>query len=242
MLRACHVERAGSPTRSSAQLLDEIAGRIPATVGPYVLVAVDGPDGVGKTCFADELAATVGQLGRPVVRVSADDFHHVRSIRYRRGPDSPVGFWLDSYNYERLIADVLAPLGPQGGGRYRPVAHDVETDAVLDPPWRGAQPGSVIIIDGVFLHRNALVDRWDCSIFLDVPFEVTEERMAVRDGANPTLGRTGLRRYVEGQQIYYRECTPHRRATLVVDNTDLNRPSLVTVASLAGSRPLRRDD
>lgn len=61
-----------SPVRR--QLLDEVAGRIPATAGSHVLVAVDGPDEAGKTCFADELATTLKRLGRPVVRLSADDF------------------------------------------------------------------------------------------------------------------------------------------------------------------------
>ncbi len=222
-------------SRARRQLLDEVAGRIPVAAGrSYVLVAVDGPDGAGKTCFADELAATVDRRGRPVVRVSADDFHHVRDIRYRRGRDSPVGFWLDSFDYDRLIADVLAPLGRAGGGRYRPLAHDVETDAVLDRPWRAAPPGSVVIIDGLFLHRDELVDYWDFSVFLDVPFEVTAERMRVRDDPSPALRPTGLRRYVEGQRIYYRECRPHTRATIVVDNTDVDRPRLSTVA--AGQR------
>ncbi len=203
----------------------------------HVLVAVDGPDGAGKTCFADELAATVDRHGRPVLRVSADDFHHVQEIRYRRGRDSPVGFWLDSYDYDRFIADVLAPLGPGGGGRYRPFAHDVETDAVLDPPWRAAPPGSVVIVDGLFLHRDELVGYWDFSVFLDVPFEVTAERMRVRDGPSPAPRPTGINRYVDGQQIYYRECSPHTRATLVVDNTDIDRPMLATVAAGRG-----RDD
>lgn len=154
----------------------------------------------------------------------------MRSTRYRRGRDSPAGFWLDSYNYDRLVADVLAPLGPGGDGRYRAAAHDVETDAALDPPWRAAEPGSVLIVDGLFLHRDELVDRWDFSVFLDAPFGVTAARMRGRDGPSSAPAQIDSRRYVEGQQIYYRECTPHRRATLVVDNTDLNRPRLVTVA------------
>jgi uridine kinase len=53
-------------------------------------------------CFAEH---------RPVVRVSVDDFHNTQLVRYRQGRDSPEGFWEDSYNYQRLIADVLAPGG-----------------------------------------------------------------------------------------------------------------------------------
>jgi hypothetical protein len=38
------------------------------------------------------------------------------AVRYRRGRSSPEGFWLDSFNYERLRADVLEPLGPGARG------------------------------------------------------------------------------------------------------------------------------
>lgn len=95
-------------------------------------VAVDGVDGVGKTTFADELA---GVMERPVLRISVDDFHHVRAIRYRRGRTAE-GFWLDAFNYERLRKDVLEPLAPGGERRYRPRAHDLATDQVLEPEWR----------------------------------------------------------------------------------------------------------
>ncbi len=40
-----------------------------------------------------------------------------------------------------------------------------------------------MVIDGIFLHRDELVEAWDYSIFLDVPFEVSVARMAVRDGS-----------------------------------------------------------
>src|SRR6185437_4675361 len=139
-----------------SQLLDLVAGRLP--VGPGRLrVGIDGRDGAGKTSFADELAEAVGRLDRPVVRVSADDFHQVRSIRYRRGRHSPTGFWLDSYDYPRLIGDVLEPFR---AGSYRPAAHDLETDQLLDPPWLTAPSDAVLILDGLFLHRDELVGYW----------------------------------------------------------------------------------
>lgn len=66
------------------------------------LVAVDGVDGSGKSIFADQLARRMGCAGQHVVRASADDFHRPRAERYRRGRTSPLGFWLDSYDYSQL--------------------------------------------------------------------------------------------------------------------------------------------
>ena len=141
-------------------------------------VAVDGVDGSGKSTFASELTVELRNLGRDVVPVSADGFHHVRAVRHRRGRDSAEGFWLDSYNYEALAENVLDPFGPNGTRRYRDAIHDVETDQILDRPWLVAPAETVLVVDGLFLHRDELVTVWDFSVFLDVPFEVSVARMA----------------------------------------------------------------
>lgn len=209
-------------------VIGQVARRIPVRRDGFCLrVAVDGADGSGKTTFADELADAVRALGRPVVRISLDDFHHVRAVRYRRGRESPEGFWLDSYDYQRFREDVLEPFAPGGGRRYRSAAHDLVTDAVLDPPFRTASPGSVLIVDGLFLHRDEIGDVWDLSVFLEVPFAVTARRMAGRDGTNPDPGHPAMRRYVEAQKIYFAACSPQRRADILIDNADVEAPRIM---------------
>ena len=205
------------------RLIAEIAGRVPET-GGSVRVAVDGVDGVGKTTFAAELAGVLRSLGRPVVQVSADGFHQVRAVRHRRGAKSPEGFWLDSYDHPALIANVLAPFGPGGSRRYRSAVHDVRTDEVLDLPWSTAPAGTVLVLDGLFLHRDELAGYWDFSIFLTAPFAVTAARMARRDGTNPDPEHPDLARYVQGQRLYFAACRPWTRADLVIDNSDVHRP------------------
>ncbi|GAB1692433.1 uridine kinase [Krasilnikovia sp. M28-CT-15] len=193
-----------------------------------VRVAVDGADGSGKSTFADHLAAAVTALGRPVVvRVSLDDFLNTRAVRYRQGRSSPQGFWEDSYNYERFARDVLDPFGPGGSRRYRPVAYDLATDTVLDPPLRTAPPGTILVVDGLFLHRDELVGAWDLSVFLDVPFSETARRMAARDGSHPDPEHESMNRYVEGQRRYFRACSPQQRAAMLIDNRDVDAPRIV---------------
>ena len=190
-------------------------------------VAIDGPDGAGKTVFADALADALRAQRRTVVRVSVDGFHHKRSVRYRRGRDSPEGFWLDSYDYPRFRADVLDPFGPGGSRRYRPAAHDVGTDAALRPKAQLAEPGSVLVVDGIFLNREELAGAWDLSVYLDVPFEVTAPRMAQRDGIDPDVDDPRTRRYVEGQRLYFAAADPRNRADVVVDNVDFLGPRII---------------
>jgi uridine kinase len=192
-----------------------------------VLVAVDGVDAAGKTTFADALAMTMRTTGRPTIRISLDDFHNSRAVRHRRGRHSPQGFWLDSYNYERFNSHVLGPLGPGGSRRYRPRAHDLRTDADILMADRHAPPGCVVIIDGLFLHRDELHGHWDFSVFLDVPFEVTSGRMAARDAMPSDPDHPGMQRYVEGQRLYLQQCDPRSRASIVIDNTHPDEPRVV---------------
>jgi len=194
-------------------------------------VAVDGPDGAGKTHFADNLAAVLRERGQTVVRVSLDDFHQVRAIRYRRGRDSPTGFWLDSFNYPRFRADVLEPFAPGGDRMYRPAAHDLHTDKVLNPPRRPAPPSAILLVDGLFLQRAELADAWDTTVFLDVPFTETARRMATRDGTAPDPADPSMRRYVEAQRIYYAACNPQRQATILIDNTTFTTPRILRMPS-----------
>ncbi len=208
-------------------MLQAVVEAIPAAVdGSCVRVAVDGPDGAGKTIFADELATAIRDSGRPAIRVSLDDFHNVRAVRYRRGQHSPDGCWLDSYNYDRFIAYVLDPLGPGGPRRYRAAAHDLASDAMLSPTPLTAPPAAVLVVDGLFLHRDELVGYWDFSIFLNVPFVITAARMARRDGTDPDPDHPSQRRYVQAQRSYFAACAPSERASLVIDNSDAGHPRI----------------
>jgi uridine kinase len=219
----------GGPPLVRPAVVAQVADSVPQPVGSdCVRVAVDGVDGAGKTVFAAELAAELRSRGRSVVQVSADDWHQVTALRYARGRTSPEGFWLDSYDYARLRAEVLEPLGPGGSRDYRPRGHDLATDEVLTGPLAHASAGSVVLVDGLFLQRAELEGCFELAVWLDVPFEETAARMAARDGTSPDPEDPSMQRYVAAQRTYFAQRTPWARADLVVDNTDLAAPFVVT--------------
>lgn len=173
--------------------LDECVDLLSARVPPgRALVAIDGADGSGKTTLATALAARISS--RPVLVIHVDDFLNPTPIRHAKGRDSPEGFWLDTYNYAALEDYVLEPLAADGNGRYRAASFDPATDSFARPPSAPAPEDALVIVEGMFLHRDELVHRWDLSFFLDVPFTETARRMAERDGSHPDPSRaaTGL--------------------------------------------------
>lgn len=197
---------------------DQLASHV-VTLRRPSLIAVDGVDGSGKTTFAGRLAAAIADAGRPALIVHEDDFLAPREVRHRRGRHSPEGFFRDSYDLDALIRHVLDPLRPGGNRRVRRRFFDHRADAALDPLDEHVPPETVVVVEGMFLHRDELADRWDWSVFLDVPFTETARRMAERDGSHPDPEHPSMRRYVEGQRLYLAQCRPHRRATVVLDNT-----------------------
>lgn len=213
-----------------AAFLRALAAEVPNAVGARnVIVGVDGVDGAGKTRLADALATQLS-ASRPVVRLSIDGFHQVRERRYLRGPRSPEGFWLDSYDYDSFRREVIAPFRA-GAGTYLPAAHDVDTDRVLRGPRFPVPQGTTLLVDGIFLHREELRDVWDATVFLDVPFEVSARRMAERDGSPADPEAAENARYVGGQRLYLARCRPAERATVLVDYAVLERPVIVRGAS-----------
>ena len=202
--------------------MDHVAAVVAVTpfLGRPVLVAVDGVDGSGKTTFAARLQEGYRARGRAAQVIHLDDFLNPRAIRYRRGPQSPEGYFSDSYDldgFRRSVLDPLVSVGP--GRRIKRRLFDHRSDSPYEDEPVLIPPEAVVVVEGMFLHRDELVAWWDISVFLDVPFSVSVARMAMRDGTNPDPAHPSLARYVEGQRLYLDRCRPMDRATVVVDNT-----------------------
>jgi uridine kinase len=217
--------------RGRRGILDQVADAVtrlpPVGVGR---IGIDGVDGAGKTMFADELAEVLEGRSVVVVRASLDGFHRPRPQRWARGRGSPEGYYLDSYDYPRLRAELLDPVGPGGSRQIRRAVHDVATDQPVDPAAEEVTEGSVLVVDGIFLHRPELAGVWDLSVYLHVPTAVSVGRCAARDGTSPDVEALANRRYVDGQRLYLERCRPERRATMVIDNTDLGAPVILSRA------------
>jgi uridine kinase len=122
---------------------------------------------------------------------------------------------------------LLDPLSPGGCRRYRVAAFDHVTDMPVPLDEREALASSILLFDGIFLHRPELLRYWYASIFLRVDFAVSVGRYAARDGYPTDPAALANRRYVEGQRTYLRACEPEAKATIVIDNNDLSAPMLI---------------
>lgn len=216
---------------SRAELLGRLVDLIESVdLGYPTRVAIDGPDVARKTTLADELAVVMREAGRDVIRASIDGFHRPRADRYARGPDSPLGYYMDSFDCEALRSYLLEPLGPGGSREYRTAVFDFRDDQPLDQSPAVASERAVLVFDGVFLLRPELRDAWDVRVFVSAGFEETLRRARQRDealfGSAEEVERRYRLRYIPGQELYFAQAHPQRVADAVVVNDDPAEPIL----------------
>jgi uridine kinase len=196
-----------------------------------VRVAIDGSAAAGKTMLADELAVALRGRGREVIRASVESFLRPRIERYRRGPESARGCYEDSFDYDRLLTELLHPLGESGSRLYRTEIYDRRIDLPVDSERLEASTDAILLFDGVFLLRPELVGEWDFGVFIAVASEEIIRRARIRDareyGSPDDAERRFRARYLPSQRHYRGTVRPAELADVVLDNDDPARPRLL---------------
>jgi uridine kinase len=204
-------------------------------LGHPTRVAIDGVTASGKSTLARELAAAISELGRPVIHVSMDGFHHPRARRHRQGRESASGYYEDAYDFGALARELLEPLGPSGDRQYRTSVIDLNADIATADPVRSAPEDAVLVVDGTFLQRPEIRDLWDERVWVDTPVQIARQRGVARDadllGGSEAAERLFTKRYHAAAQIYIDAVTPVQRATVVFGNHDRERAELQFAAA-----------
>ena len=183
-----------------------------------VRLGIDGALASDTSTVATAVGAAVEAAGRPVLRVSREDFQRPRSVRLELGANDPSAGWERWYDDGALRREVLDPLGPGGSMQWLPVLWDAGRDRSARGARRSAPPGAVVVVDGPYLLRWELADAFDLIVHLDVSAAALARR------SDPgTLERTtgSWREYVE-------QTAPADRAAYVVRLEDPSHPALVT--------------
>ncbi|BCJ34741.1 hypothetical protein Athai_22440 [Actinocatenispora thailandica] len=197
-----------------ALLVDRLVARIDGIGPDRTRVLLDGAPPARPEQLATALADPLRARGRPVVVVHAADFLRPASLRLeygRRDPDSYYDGWLDAAG---LVREVLAPLGPDGSGRYLPTLWDVDADRATRARYRAAPAGAVLLLEGDLLLGRGLPA--ELTVHLDVSPAVLARRL------DPDAAWTldAYRRYAE-------EVAPRGTADVAVRYDDPDHPALI---------------
>jgi uridine kinase len=171
------------------------------------VVGIDGPGGAGKSTLASRLA----QLRDDVAIVEGDDFYRplAESTRAALTPIEAVDLLFD---WERLRAEVLAPLVRGEDARYR--RYDWNADRLGDEVAAIAARG-VVVIEGCYVARPALRGYLDLIVVVDAPRELCLARQRARGESEPEQ----IERWRAAEEWYFARQDPRRVATLLVDGS-----------------------
>lgn len=190
------------------------------------LIAIDGVDASGKTTFAKELAENLRAINKEVLVVSIDNFHQSKSFRYQRGENSAEGYYYDSYQYDVFIRNCIEPY-KNGLKSILTKCFDLDKDCEVIE-FAAINSDTILIVEGIFLHRDEIFKIWDYSIYLDISAETSLVRNIKRSlKSNPNLDVEKYevkfyKRYKAGQDLYIYQCNPKTRSNLVINNYDEN--------------------
>lgn len=195
-------------------------------------IGINGIDGSGKTHFTKSLATALREnTERQVITLSIDDFHNPKSIRYQKGRDSAEGFYRDSFQFSKLKELVLEPLKNQSAPSIITRIFDVRTDKHVTQKNIHVEKNAIVLVEGIFLFVPELESLFDFKIYLDVPFDITLERMLKRDAALYDDRESEIqlfhKRYKAGQELYIEEVNPVKISDVIINNANFNSPQLL---------------
>lgn len=182
-----------------------------------VRLGVDGAVPGDRALVADAAEEAAADLGRAVLRVSAEDYLRPRSVRLEHGPQDADSGYESWYDHLGLLREVLDPLAPGGSGLYLPALWDADRDRATRAPRREAPAGAVLVLDGPFLLR------WEMSGAFDAVVHLTASPAALAR----RLPEGDVVRVVGAWQRYVEETGPAERADVLVRAEDPRRPGVV---------------
>lgn len=220
-------------TTKRRQVLDVLADRILGRrLAHPTRVGIDGHSAAGKTTLADELAGVLrGRTARPVVRVMIDQFKRHVDRRTRFPPGSPESYYHEMFDVDAIRDELLIPLGPGGSRRYRTQIMDVSGRTPVDSGIHEAPDDTILIADGGFPQKPALLPFWDVRVYLHIEVADVLRRGTIRDQAWMESADAAAARYrtyyIPGEELYLAEVRPAERADVLIDNRDFEAPRIL---------------
>jgi hypothetical protein len=216
-----------SPATLAARIADaaQTAASAAAQQGHGLRLVVEGPVADDARAVADAVATALQDRAVPVARVRTEEFLRARSLRLERGPDDPEAFFEGWYDLAALRREVLDPLGPGGSLDWLPGLRDPRTDRPLRRPAVPAPPGTVAVVDGLFLGRWDVADAVDLRVFLDVSPAARARRVPADERA----------RVLPAWERYLQWCDPAASAAFVVRHDRPSHPALLAERAVTPS-------
>lgn len=199
-----------------AQILDRQA-EIPA--GRALLVAISGIDGSGKGYLTAKLAACLTPTRLRIATINIDGWLNLPHRRFSQ--ERPAQhFYEHGIRFPEMFDRLVLPL-KQKRSLYLEADLAEETASTYHQHLYKFENVDVILLEGIYLLKQAFQPYYDLSIWIDCTFETALERAIDRaqEGLPPeeTIGAYRTI-YFPAQEIHFQRDRPLDAATLILNN------------------------
>ncbi len=201
--------------------------------GRPLIIGVTGQDASGKSFLGEELHAYLSDVGYQTVLVHVDDFHRPKNQRYDPDLAEHDAYLQKSFDFDSLIEAILRPARMRGEVDATLTHLDLPSDSYTRQRHYFAGPGSIVVVEGVFLLRPDTRRYLDYIVYVHTDAETIRDRAYLRDV--PEQGADVMRKYeskyLRAQRIHLDKNPPQRHADIVVDNTVWRRARALPFSS-----------
>lgn len=190
-----------------------------------LLVGVSGIDASGKGYITARLTAGLQAEGVNAANINLDGWLNLPPKRFSRVRPAE-NFYETAIRFDELFARLILPLRE----RRSLVLHAELAEETASDYHRHTYKFSdvdVILLEGIFLFKQAYRSRFDLAVWVDCSFETALERALAR-GQEGLPAEETIRAYetiyYPAQQLHFRVDSPHASADLILPNDPRLRP------------------
>jgi uridine kinase len=147
--------------------------------GHSFLVGIDGLGGAGKTTFVKKLKQQLDSRNYEVIVLHIDNYIVERTKRYKTGHEEWYEYYHLQWDIRLMETELFKKLHTDSNHLTLPF-YENTNDTIL-PKQITVRPGSIILIEGIFIQRTEWRDYFDFVIFVDCDQEVRVNRVLNRD-------------------------------------------------------------
>lgn len=192
------------------------------------ILGINGVDTSGETMFTTNYSRYLEAMGYDNVIVHIDDFHNPVKIR-TGGENQIITYYKNAFNYNQIIHEIMKPLQINGCVSKNVLCLNLDTDKYENDIQFEINERTIVLIEGVLLFREPMLEYLEGKIFLHIDFEKVMERARVRDV--PKYGQEFLQKYtnkyIPVQKLYLSEHTPEEKSDIIINNQDYARPIII---------------
>ena len=184
-----------------------------------VLAAITGIDAAGKGYFTAQLVKTLQAIGVRAAAVNIDGWLNLPKNRF--DPSNPAEhFYLHAIRFDEMFAQLVLPLRDRRSIRCE-VDYAEEAAVAYRRHIYQFECVDVILLEGIFLLKQAFQSYYDLSCWIDCSFDTALERAIARgqEGLSPEETARAYRGiYFPAQEIHFRRDNPRAAATVIFNN------------------------